>query len=432
MSKGRSLRDLLRFMHGNILVLTVTGVLGMFCRSMVFPYRSLYILALGGEAAQIGFVNSLMPLAGLIMFPLAGYLADRAGRVRLIALGGYLSGIILLMYIFAPSWEVIALAGMLQGFMVFQFPPSSALIADSLSPENRGVGVATMNTIAGTLAIVAPYVAGAIISIYGVSTSMRLLYGVMMVAYLASATINLCFLKETSQRSEEKLSLSNLPRALKDAYGSIPTTLRRLPRSLRALTAVIILGFMANAVAGPFWVVYGVEHIGLSSVEWGLILLIETTLRNLMYIPAGVVVDRYGRTKFILASLLLSLVSIPLFVFTDTFIEVLLIRSAIAVASAFFIPACSALMADTVPRDIRGRVMAAIGRGTVMLGAASGGTGGPGVGFVITIPLMIASVAGGYLYAYNPAYPWFFILIVTMISLILSALFIRDPKEAEI
>jgi len=419
-------------MRGNILVLTVTQVLGMFCRSMVFPYVSLYILALGGEAAQIGFVNSLAPLAGLIMFPLAGYLTDRAGRVRLIALGGYLSGIILLMYIFAPSWEVIALAGMLQGFMVFQFPPSSALIADSLSPQNRGVGVATMNTIAGTLATVAPYVAGTIINIYSVNMGMRYLYGVMMVANLASATINLRFLKETSHHSEQRFSFSNLPKVFGDAYASIPTTLRQLPRSLRALTAVIMLGFMSNAIAGPFWVVYAVQHIGLSSVEWGLILLVETALRNLMYIPAGAVIDRYGRTKFILASLLLSLVSIPLFAFTDSFIEVLLIRAAVAVINAFFLPACSALMADTVPRDIRGRVMAAIGRGTVMIGAASGGTGGPGMGFVITIPLMLASIAGGYLYAHNPAYPWFFILIATMISLILSTLFIRDPKAAEV
>ncbi len=77
---------------------------------------------------------------------------------------------------------------------------------------------------------------------------------------------------------------------------------------------VLILLFMSNGIAGPFWVVYAVEHIGLSSVEWGLILLIETALKTLLFIPAGMLVDRYSRTKAILASLLLSLVSIPLFV----------------------------------------------------------------------------------------------------------------------
>jgi len=432
-SGRRALRGTFRFMHGNILVLTVTQVLGMFCRSMVFPYRSLYILALGGQAAQIGFIYSVMPLAGLLMFPLGGYMADRMGRVKLIAFGGYLSGTIILMYILAQNWQVIALAAFLQGFMVFQFPANSALIADSLSPENRGMGIATMNTVASAVSIFAPYVAGVVVGIYGVEAGMRLLYAVMMAAYLISATINLRFLKETTQHhSGQALSLLSLPRVLRDAYTGIPATLRRLPRSLRALAAVLVLLFMANAVASPFWVVYAVQRIGLTSVEWGLILFIETALRSALSIPVGALVDRYGRTKFILASLLLSLVSIPLFALCDNFTEVLLIRLTAALINALFVPACSALMADTVPRDIRGRVMAALGQGAVMIGAAAGGTGGPGVGFLITIPLMVASFAGGYLYAYNPAYPWGFVGIASLLSLILAVLFIRDPGKAEI
>ncbi len=40
-----------------------------------------------------------------------------------------------------------------------------------------------------------------------------------------------------------------------------------------------------------------------------------------------------------------------------------------------------------------------------MLGAASGGTGGPGMGFLVTLPVMLGSIAGGYLYGHNPAFP---------------------------
>jgi hypothetical protein len=54
------------------------------------------------------------------------------------------------------------------------------------------------------------------------------------------------------------------------------------------------------------------------------------------------------------------------------------------------------------------------------------------MGFFITIPVMIASVVGGILYSANPAYPWFFVLVATAISVIVSALFIRDPTKAEI
>jgi len=431
MTEKRATRDTFSFMRGNILVLTATRVLGMFCRRMVFPYASLYILALGGDSTQIGFINSLRPLAGLVMFPLAGYITDRAGRVRLIALSGYFSGAVMLLYVFAPSWEWLALGTLLQGFMVFQFPPTSAIIADSLTPENRGMGIATMNTVATGLAMFSPYIAGALLEIYDVDSGMRVLYGLLVAASVVSATINLRFLRETS-RVEEELDLSNLTETLRDVYGGIPSTLRRLPRSIKALSAVTILGFMANGVSSPFWVVYAVERIGLSSVEWGFILLVEAALKTLLYIPAGALVDRYGRARCINASLLLSLVSIPVFVLSSRFIEVLLIRMAIAVISALFIPASSALMADTVPREMRGRVMAAIGRGSVMVGAAGGGTGGPGMGFVVTLPVMVASIAGGYLYAVNPAYPWVFVLATIIAQLMVSALYIRDPVAAEV
>ena len=76
--------------------------------------------------------------------------------------------------------------------------------------------------------------------------------------------------------------------------------------------------------------------------------------------------------------------------------------------------------------------MAALGQGGIMLGMAGGGTGGPAVGFIVTIPLMIASFAGGYLYVLNPTYPWFFTAVTTAISIILVLLFIRDPQQAEV
>jgi MFS family permease len=419
------------FMRGNIAVLTVTQVLGRFFRSMVMPYASLYVLALGGESSQIGVINSLRPLAGLIMFPLAGYFTDRAGRKKLIAIAGYLSAITMLLYVFAPSWEWIALAAFLQGFMVIMFPPTSAIMADSLAPESRGVGVATMNTLASVLGMFSPYIAAIIIQIYGTAPGMRILYALLAGAIALGATINLRFLKETTSESDKGPSMS-VSQIFRDAYGGIPAMFRRLPVSVRALGIVVILGFMANGVATSFWVIYAVEEIGLSTVDWGLILFIEAALKAVIYIPAGVLVDRYGRTRSLMASLLFSLVSIPTFIIARGFYQVLAIRLAVGVANVLFIPACSALMADCVPRDIRGRAMAALGRGTVLVGATGGGTGGPGMGFLITIPVMVSSLAGGLLYAANPHYPWIFFLFTILASITVTALYVRDPKTAEI
>ena len=432
MPKNGLIGNAKRLMSGNIMVFSITGLLGNFARAMVFPYASLYVLALGGDARTVGWVNFLRPLAGLIAFPIAGYLADRSSRIKLIVLSNFLSVAFLLIYVLAFNWQVVAIASLMSGLVVLGFPPRSALIADSLSPEDRGRGIATMDTISSGLSIFAPYIAGIVVEFSGPNTGVRALYGAMLVLYLASAIIHVRFLKESGLRRHTRLTASSFPKLLTESYGGIPTLLRGLPRSLKALASVIILSFMANGVASPFWVVYAIEQIGLSSSQWGLILLCETALRLLILIPAGVGVDRWGRTTSLLVALLLSTVAMPLFILAKGFTAVLLIRLVIAVASALTLPACTALMADIAPREIRGQVMAALGQGGVMIGAAGGGTGGPGTGFIITLPLMIASLAGGYLYAQNPTYPWVFVLIAATLATILTALFIRDPKQAQI
>jgi hypothetical protein len=76
--------------------------------------------------------------------------------------------------------------------------------------------------------------------------------------------------------------------------------------------------------------------------------------------------------------------------------------------------------------------MAAIGQGGIMIGATGGGTGGPGVGYVITLPLMASSLAGGYLYALDPTYPWLFLLVTTLLSIVLAIGFVRDPRAVEV
>jgi MFS family permease len=252
----------------------------------------------------------------------------------------------------------------------------------------------------------------------------------MVVYNLVAATIHLRFLRETTATAPAHHAAAGPLVLLKRAYGGIPSTLRQLPRALRALAGVLVLGFVVNGVAGSFWVVYAQEEIGLSSSAWGLVLLVESALRCLMYIPAGWMADHWGRTRCILGALVLGAVAVPSFVYAQTFVQVLLVRVVMAVVAPLFVTASSALMADLVPREMRGRVMAALGRGTVFIGAASGGTGGPGVGFVITIPLMVASFAGGYLYAAAPRLPWYVVGVALVVALLLGALFIRDPETA--
>lgn len=424
------IRKRFSFMKGNLTILTIRQVIGMFFRKMVLSYASLFIIAVGGDYSQIGVINSIRPLAGLIMFPIAGYLTDRTSRVKIITIADILSGLTMLIYVFAPNWQWIAAGALIQGFMVFSFPPVSAIMADSIEPQNRGVGVAMMNTISTLISLASPVIAASVLVTYGDDLGMRILYGFLGLQALVSAVIVHYKLTETTG-PEPMDDMPNLFSIIKNTYSGVPDLLKQISTSVKALSMVVLLAFLSNGVSSPFWVVYVKEIIGLSTVEWGSILFYESILRMVLTMPAGVLADKIGRSRTLLISIAFSLISIPMLIFANGFMSVLLIRLGVAVAGAMFIPSSSALISDYTPRNMRGRVMAAVGRGTAMIGAAGGGTGGPGLGYLFVIPVMISSIVGGMLYGLNPVYPWYFAAVTTTLQLIFVVMYIRDPEIAE-
>jgi MFS family permease len=116
------LRNKLSFLNGNILVFAVTDMLGNFVRGMVFSYSSLYILALGGDAKSIGITNFLGLLAGLFVLPIAGFVTDHADRIKLLVWSGFLSSLFLVWIAFASNWQAVAVASLLFGLIVIEFP----------------------------------------------------------------------------------------------------------------------------------------------------------------------------------------------------------------------------------------------------------------------------------------------------------------------
>ena len=66
--------------------------LDRFAYQIVFPYLSLYIVALGATATELGIVNSFGMIAAGIISPLTGWFIDRFGPKKIYLLGiGFLA-----------------------------------------------------------------------------------------------------------------------------------------------------------------------------------------------------------------------------------------------------------------------------------------------------------------------------------------------------
>lgn len=416
------------FMKGNVLVLTLTRAVQRFARSMTMPFFSLFIIALGGQPTDIGYIRTLRTLAALIIFPLAGYITDRYGRVKIIAASGFMSGLTFLFFVFATDWTHIALGTFLQGLVMVHLPALGAIMADSLPPRQRGIGFALSMAIPTTFSIFSPYIGGYIVDRYGIIMAMRWLFASMLVLRLFSSSVRFKFLKETVESPASGIPLGGISQILKESYGGVFETLRWMPRNLWFLAIIMTLTSVSNAIVGPFWVLYGLDVIGLSAIQWGLLGLAAAVTSAAFGIPAGLMVDRVSNRRILIVGLAATLIPVWFFIYARTFWEVLALTVVISAANAFLLPACLTMVAESVPRERRGRIMSAIGRGVIMVtGPGEGGGGGPGMGFVLTVPIIIGSLFGGYLYSVNPTFSWTLLTGALVICTVISIAFVRDP-----
>jgi MFS family permease len=297
-------------------------------------------------------------------------------------------------------------------------------MADSLPENRRGAGYSLWYGIPSAIGIVSPFIGGYLVTAWGVIPGMRFLYALTFATSIGIATMNLRFLKDTSPRREEAGGESIL-NIVMNSYRDVVGVLRWFPRNLRYYTVVLVISFFFNSLVSSYWVIYAVDVIGLDKLQWGTALLIIAVVNVALLYPAGTIVDRIGARRVLTIALLASSISLFLFPFSRGFWDVALIIVLGSVVSAFLIAGAPAYMADSVPPHMRGRVMAAIGQGWLFINIRGGSVGGPGMGAVLTIPAIVGSLLGGFIYQASPRLPWFLMGAAMLVSAFICAFFMR-------
>ena len=410
-------------MRGNLLVFTMGDVMRQFSMFITFPYFSLYVQALGGSVVDIGIVNSLRPLMALFLYPIAGYLSDRYSRVKIITITGFAGSLLWLVFIFAQDWRWLALGNLLLGVMTFYFPAANSLMAESLPRDKRALGYSMWQAIPMAAGIFSPLAGGYLISLWGVETAMRFLYGMTLVVAILIAGMNYRFLKE-AERSLPKDNL-DLVGVLAKSYREVIEVILWLPRNLKAYGVMLVLGFFFNSMVSSYWVIYVIKVMGLSEVQWGLVLLVASVANVLLLLPAGMVVDRFGPKRVLTIALIMGAVPILAFTYIRSFYSVIALLVLVTVANSFLMSGAPAYMAKATPSEKRGRIMSALGQGMLLINTRGGGVGGPGMGALLTIPTIAGSLLGGVVYSYDPKLLWVSFGLSMLCSAVISALFLE-------
>jgi MFS family permease len=263
-----------------------------FLYRMVLPYLSVYTVALGATATQLGIVNSIgMGIAGLVGL-ITGSLIDRIGVKTLYLIAIALLAISYLVYGLAHSWTIIIIAmvaywsgnsGGMQGCAV--------ICGNSLASEERATGMATCETFGmGALGLVAPMLGAWLVTTFGgVNVSgIRPLFFVCLVGTIITFFL---ILTQLSNRKWGKLGESspNFFKGLSQIF--------KQGHNLKRWLVIASITSLPMGMVMPFRQVFAHEVKGADQYILGAMVTASALVPLVLGIPVGRLADKIGRKK---------------------------------------------------------------------------------------------------------------------------------------
>jgi MFS family permease len=344
------------FLKGNFLVLTLSWIIMYFAQPIPATYASLYYLSLGADAfllSVIGFAGSIA--VALVQFP-GGYLADKHGRRWLIVAMTYAMSLCTFFFVFANSWQVIVIGMILQNLCLIYQPALIAMVIDSLPPKNRGAGYNFQSVIMNLVFLPAPLIAQYLVLMFRFDMGMRVAYVIVLVAYLATATLRL--------RLEETLPSggNNGRPVLLEAFMEYPKSVKeslsvwsKVPRSAfyLFLSGTVINGVVVACQA--YFIVYATSVLKITEAQWAIVMSFMYLSIAVPVLLAGLRMDVVGRKRYLILGYLLYIPGMLLFLIAD-FYMLLLSFFFFGLGNMLQGNSFQVLMGDLVPRGLRGTV----------------------------------------------------------------------------
>ena len=268
---------------------------------MVYPYLSIYIVALGATVMQLGLVNSIgMIIAGLAG-PFTGWFIDRVGPKRIYLLGISLLAGSYFSYAIAQSWTmtIIAMVAYWLGFSV-SIHSCATVCGNCLANEDRATGMTICETVAaGLLGMAGPILGTGLVTIFGgVNVSgIRPLFFFGLISTIGTLFFVLTQLSGRKWRTASETR----PHLFRDLYQVL-----KEGRHLKRWLVIASIGQLPLGMVFPFSQVFAYEIKGANEYVLGAIVTGAALASIAFAIPLGRLADKVGRKKILY-------ITIPLF-----------------------------------------------------------------------------------------------------------------------
>jgi MFS family permease len=327
-----------------------------------FRYLPEYLRAFGVSALGLGLFGTLKDLLDAAYAYPGGVLSDRLGtRNALLLFGGLTTVGFAVLFAWTSPVAVYAALFFVMAWASLGLPATFSLVGEELEGGGRVIGFTLQSILKRVPIMLAPPLGGLLLERFGLVHGMRIGFAVSIVLSIGM----LVFLARALRR--EAASAGTPPLAK-------PKPRVRLRPALRQLLFADCLIRLCEGLPDVFLVVWAIEIVKVSPVQFGLLTSVRMATAIASYVPAATLAGRAERKPFVILTYVFFTL-FPLAVLVSKSFEALLLAFAIGGLREIGEPARKALIVDLADPAARGRTVGtyyAI-RGFAVAGAAAVG-----------------------------------------------------------
>jgi len=330
----------------NVWAVSLTSFFMDVSSEMVINILPLFLAnVLGVQTSIIGLIEGMAESIASILKLFSGWLSDKLGERKWIAVIGYgLSAISKPFFYFANSWEAIAAVRWIdRAGKGIRTAPRDALVADSVTPETRGLAFGlhrAMDTAGAMVGILIALLAVWLAQKNSLDLIRPTFQTIVLISLLPAllAVLSLAIgakdVPVNGQRAAPKFSLRSMGR---------PFTV------FLVIVSIFTLGNSSDA-----FLVLRAQNLGISVTGILLMLAMFNLIYSLISTPAGSLSDRIGRKRLVVGGWLVYAAIYLGFAFAQAAWQVWALYVVYGLYYGMAFGTANALVADLVPENLRG------------------------------------------------------------------------------
>lgn len=271
-------------------------------------YLPLYLVVLGGGMASIGIFSGASNLVNALYSFFGGFISDRIGHKRALLLFNAMTIVGYGIVIIFPYWQAVIIGSFFfLSWSAISMPATLDLVAKSVPLNKRTMGVSINSLTRRVPMMIGPLIGGLLIGQFGEADGIRYSFVIAIVLALVSLLVQQ---RMISAESEKRSAAIANPLKL---WGAMSPSLKNL------LVSDILIRF-CEQIPYAFVVIWCVNIIGVSTVEFGLLTTIEMATALLIYIPVAHFSDSMSKKPFVTATFVFFTLFPPALLFAHSFV----------------------------------------------------------------------------------------------------------------